>query len=173
MNAELILLLQYHALHSYGLIGTKKDPIITLATNDANKFDLPVETAGDNVTLVTGRDFPRVTDVVIDTVPLSIFAVDNVPLPIEVFGTAQSSAPIPVVSLRGPIANVLSTMLVPSASPTGSPGAEESIINGRSFTKTIEFLYNINKKLQMKGVDVLSRPGFWNLRLVSWFVNWF
>ncbi|XP_059651525.1 fasciclin-like arabinogalactan protein 8 [Cornus florida] len=97
-NAEVISLLQYHALATYTPIGTlkaTKDPITTLATNGAGKFDLSVSTAGDSVTLDTGVDSSRVAATVIDTTPLCIFTVDSVLLPTELFGESPSPAPAP------------------------------------------------------------------------------
>ncbi|XP_052210909.1 fasciclin-like arabinogalactan protein 8 [Diospyros lotus] len=97
-NAELVSLLQYHAVASYSPKGTLKtttDPISTLATNGAGKFDLKVSTAGDDVTLKTGVDSSRVASTVVDSTPLCIFTVDNVLLPAELFGKSPSPAPAP------------------------------------------------------------------------------
>lgn len=115
-NAELVSLLQYHALASYtpmGSLKTTKHPISTLATNGAGKYDLSVTTAGDSVTLVSGVDSSRVAGTVIDSTPLCIFTVDNVLLPTELFGKSPSPAPGPVTS--------------PSPSPaTPSPAPESA-----------------------------------------------
>ncbi|XP_042510308.1 fasciclin-like arabinogalactan protein 8 [Macadamia integrifolia] len=97
-NAELVTLLQYHALAGYTPIGTLKTakaPISTLATNGAGKYDLTVKTAGDSVTLDTGVDSSRVADTVIDNTPVCIFTVDNILLPSELFGKSPSPAPGP------------------------------------------------------------------------------
>lgn len=97
-NAELVSLLQYHALTGYTPIGSLKStkhPISTLATNGAGKYDLTVETAGDSVTLKTGVDSSRIASTLIDSTPLCIFTVDNVLLPTELFGKSPSPAPAP------------------------------------------------------------------------------
>ncbi|KAA8520535.1 hypothetical protein F0562_014791 [Nyssa sinensis] len=113
-NAEVVSLLQYHALASYTPIGTlktTKDPVSTLATNGAGKFDLTVTTAGDSVTLHSGVVSSRIAGTVIDSTPLCIFTVDNVLLPTELFGKSPSPAPAPE-----PVTS-------PSPSPSPAPAA--------------------------------------------------
>ncbi|BFG21779.1 hypothetical protein CerSpe_080530 [Prunus speciosa] len=95
-NAEVVSILQFHAVAGYTPIGTlktSKSPISTLATNGAGKFDLTTTTAGDQVTLHTGVDSSRVADTVLDATPLAIFTIDNVLLPLELFGKSPSPAP--------------------------------------------------------------------------------
>lgn len=114
-NAELVSLLQYHALASYspfGTLKTTKAPMNTLATNGAGKYDLTVSTAGDQVTLQTGRDTSRVATTAIDAPPLCIFTVDSVLLPPELFSLSPAPAPGPVTS--------------PSPAPVGSAPAPAS-----------------------------------------------
>ncbi|EPS62290.1 fasciclin-like arabinogalactan protein 13, partial [Genlisea aurea] len=97
-NADVVSLLQYHALASYSPIGTLKQAkgkISTLATNGAEKYDLGVTTAGDSVSLTTGVDSSRIASTVLDSTPLSIFTVDSLLLPVELFGKAPSPAPAP------------------------------------------------------------------------------
>ncbi|KVH97207.1 fasciclin-like arabinogalactan protein 8 [Cynara cardunculus var. scolymus] len=136
-NAELVALLQYHALATYtpkGSLKTAKDPISTLATNGAGKYDLTVETAGDSVTLDSGVGTSRVASTVLDSTPLCIFTVDNVLLPTELFGkspspspslspeTSPSSSPAPAALSPEPAA-APSPFLSPPAPPTSSPTA--------------------------------------------------
>ncbi|KAG5565628.1 hypothetical protein RHGRI_001517 [Rhododendron griersonianum] len=100
-NAELVSLLQYHALASYapfGALKTTKAPMSTLATNSAGKYDLTVSTSGDQVTLKTGLDSSRVATTAIDAPPLCIFTVDSVLLPPELFSTSPAPAPGPATS---------------------------------------------------------------------------
>ncbi|PSS11809.1 Fasciclin-like arabinogalactan protein [Actinidia chinensis var. chinensis] len=136
-NAELVALLQYHALPSYspfGSLKTTKDPISTLATNGAGKFDLTVATSGDEVTLKTGVGSSRVASTVTDAPPLCIFTVDSLLLPEELFGKAPSPAPgpatatspAPAVSTPTPSpatapSPVFSPPAPPMESPEGSP----------------------------------------------------
>ncbi|KAK3036331.1 hypothetical protein RJ639_031738 [Escallonia herrerae] len=136
-NAELVSLLQYHALASYtpfGTLKTTKAPITTLATNGAGKYDLKVKTAGDSVTLDTGVDSSRVASTVVDATPLCIFTVDNVLLPADLFGKSPSPAPGPAPEVSpspapsGPVpapapgsAAAPSPFLSPPAPPMSAP----------------------------------------------------
>lgn len=138
-NAELVSLLQFHAVARYTPIGalkTTKDAISTLATNGAGKYDLTVTTSGDEVTLHTGVDSSRVADTVLDSTPFSIFTVDNVLLPPELFGKSPSPAPslepvaapspTPVLapspaSVEAPSPSAASPPAPPSETPEGAP----------------------------------------------------
>ncbi|KAG5231264.1 fasciclin arabinogalactan protein [Salix suchowensis] len=129
-NAEVVSLLQYHATASYspfGSLKTSKDPISTLASNGAGKFDLTVTSAGDSVTLHTGIGPSRVAETVLDSTPLVIFTVDNVLLPVELFGKAPSPAPAeePVSAPSpSPIASTPAPAIVEAPSPlAASPPA--------------------------------------------------
>ncbi|KAF8380400.1 hypothetical protein HHK36_027886 [Tetracentron sinense] len=138
-NAEVVSILQYHALAGYTPIGTLKTtkvPISTLATNGAGKYDLKVTTAGDSVTLNTGVDSSRISGTVIDSTPLCIFTVDSLLLPSELFGKSPAPAPAPVSepvaaptpavspapeSAKAPAPSVLSPPAPPMSSPEGTP----------------------------------------------------
>lgn len=139
-NAEVVSLLQYHALATYTPIGTlktTKNSISTLATNGAGKYDLSVTTAGDSVSLDTGVDTSRISSTVLDSTPLCIFTVDGLLLPTELFGKAPASAPGPApetspspaadVEAPGPAlesataSSPLSSPAPPTSSPVGSP----------------------------------------------------
>ncbi|KAI3818582.1 hypothetical protein L1987_12394 [Smallanthus sonchifolius] len=136
-NAELVALLQYHALASYtpkGSLKTTKDPLSTIATNGAGKYELNVETAGDSVTLDSGVATSRLASTVLDSTPLCIFTVDNLLLPTELFGkspspapslspeTSPASSPAPAALSPEPAA-APSPFLSPPAPPTISPTA--------------------------------------------------
>ncbi|KAK7294953.1 hypothetical protein RJT34_17853 [Clitoria ternatea] len=97
-NADVVSLLQYHASPKYlpvGSLKTSKDPISTFASNGAGKFDLTVSVNGDSVTLHTGVDTSRIADTVLDSTPLTIYSVDSVLLPSELFAKSPSPAPAP------------------------------------------------------------------------------
>ncbi|XP_058737229.1 fasciclin-like arabinogalactan protein 10 [Vicia villosa] len=97
-NAETVSLLQYHAAAKYlpiGSLKTTKDPISSLAANGAGKFDYSVTVAGDSVTLHTGVDSSRIADTILDSTPISIYSVDSVLLPPELFAKSPSPAPAP------------------------------------------------------------------------------
>ncbi|XP_038875949.1 fasciclin-like arabinogalactan protein 10 [Benincasa hispida] len=118
-NAEVVSLLLYHALPGYTPIGalkTTKDPIDTLATGSAGKFDITTTTAGDAVTLHTGIGPSRIADTVLDATPLAIFSVDSLLLPSELFGKSPSPAPAPE-----PVSSPSPT---PSLAPSPSPSAK-------------------------------------------------
>ncbi|PIN23778.1 hypothetical protein CDL12_03474 [Handroanthus impetiginosus] len=110
-NADVVSILQYHALASYTPVGTLKQTkgkITTLATNGAGKYDIGVTTAGDSVSLDTGVDSSRIASTVLDSTPLCIFTVDNLLLPVELFGKAPAPAPGPA----------------PETSPSPAPATE-------------------------------------------------
>ncbi|XP_020261890.1 fasciclin-like arabinogalactan protein 8 [Asparagus officinalis] len=83
-SAELVTLLQYHALPSYSpkasLKGTHH-PIATMATSGAGKFDLTVGSHGDDVSLETGMGSSRIAETVLDDTPVCILTVDSILLP--------------------------------------------------------------------------------------------
>ncbi|KAK7340130.1 hypothetical protein VNO77_20824 [Canavalia gladiata] len=122
-NAEKVSLLQYHATAKYlpvGSLKTSKDPISTLATNGAGKFDFTVSVAGDSVTLHTGVDSSRIADTVLDSTPLSLYSVDSVLLPPELFAKSPSPAPAPEpASAPSP-----SPASAPSPSPASAPSPD-------------------------------------------------
>lgn len=152
-NAEVVSLLQYHALASYTPIGTlktTKSSISTLATNGAGKYDLSVATAGDSVSLDTGVDTSRIASTVLDSTPLCIFTVDSLLLPTELFGKAPAPAPgpapetspspAPAVEAPGPASEsetapspLLSPPAPPTSSPVGSP-SEASTADSQNST---------------------------------------
>ncbi|URD79107.1 Fasciclin-like arabinogalactan protein [Musa troglodytarum] len=107
-SAELVTLLQYHALPSYTPKASLKSVsgrLPTMASSAAGKYDLSVVSRGDDVSLDTGVDTSRVASTVLDDTPVCILTVDNLLLPTELFGAAPSPAPTPS----------------PSASPVEAP----------------------------------------------------
>ncbi|XP_010512424.1 PREDICTED: fasciclin-like arabinogalactan protein 10 [Camelina sativa] len=116
-QAEVVSLLEYHALAEYkpkGSLKTNKDAISTLATNGAGKYDLTTSTSGDEVILHTGVGPSRLADTVVDETPVVIFTVDNVLLPTELFGKSPSPAPAP------------EPVSAPTPSPAKSPSPVEA-----------------------------------------------
>ncbi|XP_024995937.1 fasciclin-like arabinogalactan protein 8 [Cynara cardunculus var. scolymus] len=106
-NAELVSMLLFHACSNYiprGSLKTEKNPIHTLATTTAGKFELTVQTNGDSVTLVSGVDSSRVESTALDSVPLSIFKIQNVLLPTELFTKSPPSVPAPAPETSTPSA---------------------------------------------------------------------
>ncbi|KAF8108565.1 hypothetical protein N665_0108s0098 [Sinapis alba] len=116
-QAEVVSLLEYHALAEYkpkGSLKTNKDAISTLATNGAGKYDLTTSTSGDEVILHTGVGPSRLADTVVDETPVVIFTVDKVLLPTELFGKSPSPAPAP------------EPVSAPTPSPAKSPSPAEA-----------------------------------------------
>ncbi|GAB4844389.1 Envelope glycoprotein gp160 [Ancistrocladus abbreviatus] len=119
-NAELVSLLQYHALNSYAPKGTlknTKDRISTIATSGAGKYDITATSSGDDVILHTGVDSSRISSVLLDSTPVVIFTVDNVLLPEELFGKSPSPAPAPAPALESPSSSPAPAVLAPSPAP--------------------------------------------------------
>lgn len=97
-SAELVTLLQYHALPSYNpksSLKSAKGRIATMASSGAGKYDFSVVSHGDDVSLDTGVDTSRVASTVLDDTPVCILTVDNLLLPSELFGGAPAPAPGP------------------------------------------------------------------------------
>ncbi|CAJ1815003.1 unnamed protein product [Sphenostylis stenocarpa] len=97
-NAEIVSLLQYHATAQYlpvGSLKTTKNAVNTLASNGAGKFEFTVSADGDSVTLHTGVHNSRIANTILDSTPLSIYSVDSVLLPTELFAKSPSPAPAP------------------------------------------------------------------------------
>ncbi|CAN6466491.1 unnamed protein product [Victoria cruziana] len=97
-SAELVSLLEYHALAEYRPIGslkTSSGSITTLASSGVGKFGLTVSSAGDAVSLSTGVDSSRISGTVVDDTPLVIFTVDKILLPVELFAATPAPAPSP------------------------------------------------------------------------------
>jgi uncharacterized surface protein with fasciclin (FAS1) repeats len=99
-SAELVTVLQYHALPSYtpkASLKTTKGPIATMASSGSGTYDLSVISHGDDVSLDTGVDTSRVASTVLDNTPTCVLTVDSLLLPPELFGNASApSAPSPV-----------------------------------------------------------------------------
>ncbi|ESQ39182.1 hypothetical protein EUTSA_v10001463mg [Eutrema salsugineum] len=132
-QAEVVSLLEYHALAEYkpkGSLKTNKNKISTLATSGAGKFDLTTSTSGDEVILHTGVAPSRLADTVLDATPVVIFTVDNVLLPTELFGKSPSPAPAPApvtAPTPSPAEGPSPAAASPPAPPTDeSPGSAPS-----------------------------------------------
>ncbi|CAN4111735.1 unnamed protein product [Withania somnifera] len=172
-SADVVSLLQYHAVPSYTPIGTlktKKDPISTLATNGASKYDLSASTEGDQVSLDTGVDSSRIASTVIDSTPFCIFTVDNVLLPVELFGKSPSPAPGPApetspapspdVPSPGPAPEassptpIMSPPAPPTSSPAGAPSDGPAADSENSSSK--KNAGNVNSPVLLKALLTVS-----------------
>ncbi|XP_078154120.1 fasciclin-like arabinogalactan protein 10 [Carex rostrata] len=112
-SADLVTVLQYHALPSYtpkASLKTAKGPIATMASTSSGKYDLSVISHGDDVSLDTGVDTSRVASTVLDDTPMCVLTVDSLLLPSELFGNASAPA------APGPVARA------PTLAPATAPG---------------------------------------------------
>ncbi|KAG0460781.1 hypothetical protein HPP92_021078 [Vanilla planifolia] len=104
-NADLVTLLQYHAIEAYIPINSLKAarrPIATMASGGPGNYELTTSFEGNDVTIHTGVDSSRIVSTILDETPVCILTVDRVLLPAELFGMALSPAPIPVVMSPSP-----------------------------------------------------------------------
>ncbi|WVZ86804.1 hypothetical protein U9M48_033532 [Paspalum notatum var. saurae] len=134
-SADLVTLLQYHALPQYlpkASLKVATGRIPTLASTGAGKYDLSVVSRGDDVSLDTGVDKSRVASTVLDDTPTVIHTVDSVLLPPELFGGAPSpapaadmpaSAPAPESSAPAPAPKAAGKKKKKAKSPSHSPPA--------------------------------------------------
>ncbi|XP_004516114.2 fasciclin-like arabinogalactan protein 1 [Cicer arietinum] len=94
-----LALLEFHGVPVYQTIAMLKSNnglMNTLATDGAEKYDFSVQNDGDQITLKTKAVTAKVTDTIIDDVPLAIYAINKVLLPEELFkGKAPSPSPAP------------------------------------------------------------------------------
>lgn len=104
-SADLVTLLQYHALPQYtpkSSLSAESGPIQTLASSAAGKYEISVVGNGDDVSLDTGVGKSRVASTVLDDTPNTIMTVDSLLLPVELFGGAPAPAPGPAVLVPAP-----------------------------------------------------------------------
>ncbi|XVF33471.1 hypothetical protein REPUB_Repub17cG0171300 [Reevesia pubescens] len=97
-NAEQVSLLEFHASPDYkpkGTLKMRKYLINTLATNGVGKFDLTVTNDDDSVTLHTIIGPSRIAETIFDSPSVVIFTVNNILLPVELFGKSSLPAPAP------------------------------------------------------------------------------
>ncbi|BAS82098.1 fasciclin-like arabinogalactan protein 10 [Oryza sativa Japonica Group] len=120
-SADLVTLLKYHALPSYNpkpTLKTVSRAMRTLASTASGKYNITVDTRGDAVTLNTGVDKSRVAATVIDDTPVCVLTVDNLLMPVELFGDAPAAAPSPDDAAPAPSPSVA------DASPPAPPPAD-------------------------------------------------
>ncbi|KAK8945106.1 Fasciclin-like arabinogalactan protein 10 [Platanthera zijinensis] len=95
-SADLVALIQYHAVASYApkdSLKTANRPIATMASGAAGNYEISVSSRGDDVTLLTGLDSSRIAGTALDETPVCILIIDRVLLPMELFGNAPATAP--------------------------------------------------------------------------------
>ncbi|CAN4102620.1 unnamed protein product [Withania somnifera] len=91
-------LLEYHGVPIYQSISNLKSNnggMNTLATDGANKYAFVVQNDGEHVTLKTKIVTAKITETLVDELPLAVFSIDKVLLPIELFKASPAPAPAP------------------------------------------------------------------------------
>lgn len=86
--------LLYHGVpvyHNLGMLRSSNGVLDTLATGGSNKYDFTVQNNGGDVTLETKVVTAKITGTMYDEEPLSVFKVDKVLLPRELFKAASES----------------------------------------------------------------------------------
>lgn len=165
-SAELVTLLQYHALPSYTPKASLKSVagrLTTLASSAAGKYDLSVVSRGDDVSLDTGVDSSRIANTVLDDTPVCILTVENILLPSELFGAAPSPAPTPapsatpveaptvapVPSAKAPSTKSHKKHHSPPAPPTSSPELPPSDAPSAAADKAAEVKASSSSTMQI------------------------
>lgn len=95
-KADLVALLQYHAVASYApkdSLKTAHHPIATMASGAAGNYEISISSQGDDVTILTGLDSARIARTALDETPICVLVIDRVLLPMELFGNAPGAAP--------------------------------------------------------------------------------
>ncbi|CAM8891383.1 unnamed protein product [Rhodiola kirilowii] len=93
-----VSLLLFHGLPVYNsmqMLRSNNGLTNTLATDGAKKFDLTVQNDGNAVTIDTKRVVAKITGTLIDEQPVSIFTIDKVLLPKELFNATEAPTPAP------------------------------------------------------------------------------
>ncbi|KAL8131747.1 fasciclin-like arabinogalactan protein 1 [Apium graveolens] len=127
-------LLESHAMPVYESMQMLKQNnglMNTLATDGASKFDITVQNDGEQVTLKTKLVTARITGTLFDEQPLSIYTINNVLLPKELFKGALSPTPAPAPepaadSPKGSKKKKKKVADAPSDSPADSPDEDPS-----------------------------------------------
>ncbi|KAH7422407.1 hypothetical protein KP509_12G007400 [Ceratopteris richardii] len=123
---QLEALLEYHALPNWQSLAVLQQKINsvtpTFATYSAGgEFKLTISMVLGQVQLDTGRNVALITSTRYDTKPLSVYGLDDVLLPVDIFGPAAAPAP----TAGGPSPAPASSPLPWSAPPSASlPSAE-------------------------------------------------
>ncbi|KAM0850384.1 hypothetical protein ACQ4PT_053111 [Festuca glaucescens] len=122
MAADLVTLLEYHALPQYApkaSLKTIRGGIPTLASTGKGKYDLSVVARGDDMSMDTGMDKSRIASTVLDDTPVAVHMVDSVLLPRELFGGAPSPAP------AGAAADMPASAPAPEAASAPAPAPKQ------------------------------------------------
>ncbi|KAL0914183.1 hypothetical protein M5K25_017693 [Dendrobium thyrsiflorum] len=133
-SADLVTLLQYHAVASYNpkdSLKTVHHPIATMASGAAGNYEITVTVQGDDVTLHTGVDSSRIARTVLDETPVCILTVESVLLPEELFGNASSlePAPAPGAAEESPAPQVATPVMSPAPAPALAKAPAPAVVS--------------------------------------------
>uniref|UniRef100_A0A0A9EZM6 FAS1 domain-containing protein n=1 Tax=Arundo donax TaxID=35708 RepID=A0A0A9EZM6_ARUDO len=125
-GADLVALLEYHALPAYypkTSLKAVKGSLHTLASTKAGKNDISVAAQGDDVSIATGAGKSRVADTVLDNAPFCLLRVDSLLVPAELAG-APEPAPGPDAPAPSAADATLSSPPVPQPADAPSVAAD-------------------------------------------------
>ncbi|KAJ6362553.1 hypothetical protein OIU78_002868 [Salix suchowensis] len=98
-DQQKVQLVQFHILPNFlsmSSFQTVSNPLRTQAGNSAaGEFPLNVTTSGNQVNISTGVDTATVANTIFTNGQLVVYQVDQVLLPLDLFGTAAAPAPAP------------------------------------------------------------------------------
>lgn len=98
-------LVLYHGVpvyNSMGILKSNNGIMNTLATEGANKYDFTVQNDDESVTLKTKVVTAKITGTLVDEDPLSVFKLDKVLLPRELFKPSAKLEPAPSPEAEAP-----------------------------------------------------------------------
>uniref|UniRef100_A0A7N0V0R3 FAS1 domain-containing protein n=1 Tax=Kalanchoe fedtschenkoi TaxID=63787 RepID=A0A7N0V0R3_KALFE len=127
---DLQTVLRYHAAPGYYPMATlkgMKGEFATLATGGGRRFGIVPEASGEFLLLETGVDDARVVNTIVDSAPVTVFLLDNVLLPVELFGNSSahppsgSPSPLPAPEAPTPPGSPSPPVKQPASSPVPTP----------------------------------------------------
>ncbi|KAJ3692269.1 hypothetical protein LUZ60_012619 [Juncus effusus] len=134
-SQEQVELVLYHVLprfYSLTTFQTASNPIRTQASGDGGVYTVNVTSTTNQVNVSTGVDNTPVNSVLYSEFPLSVYSVDSVLLPYELFGPkAPTPAPSPSPLPKKKKSPTDSTASAPSTSADNVDNADASSISSR------------------------------------------
>lgn len=120
-DQQKVQLVQFHILPNFlsmSSFQTASNPLRTQAGNSGNgEFPLNVTTSGNQVNITTGVNTATVANTIYTDGQLVVYQVDQVLLPLDIFGAAPSPAPAPSKTEKD----------IPTKAPTGSKEDASSV----------------------------------------------
>ncbi|KAJ4830164.1 Fasciclin-like arabinogalactan protein 11 [Turnera subulata] len=136
-DQEKVQLVQFHILPTFISMSnfqTVSNPLRTQAGDSANgEFPLNVTTSGNQVNITTGVNTGTVANSIYTDGQLAVYQVDQVLLPLQLFGSSSAPAPAPAPAEAGKD--------VPAKAPAG--GSKEDASVDASAASTMAFSFSI------------------------------